>query len=413
MEIRKATGLDTDTRLEGIIKSLDKEIEYYRKMENKQLNRPNTPEDQRITWADLFKGKDYKFDDQQEYDQLFSTMALNKAILGPQRVLAGAYLMGYSNPNSLRSAIFGESSNSDILDDVIDEYNKILAESNIDYDLESDVTSISEKLARQKDKREIEKKAAWKIINNRLNETLQRRKIANRIFEEEGPITPATIERNEEQAEQQQEEQQPVQEPQPSPTLSPQQEAPLSDAEKRLNQKYNHTKGEQKTLQERVEERRNRMKKAQVEDGLEVSEEEETPVIDDGTQEEPVVEIPEEEVEETPVNEEETPVNEETPETEPVSAEESETEPEQIIEEQPQETGVPEEFDVNEGEDSGEYIYEDEEAIEQSVRDAEAATAELEEEADVNATLLDTGWVMFDDYSGLEFNEERQLTYDG
>jgi hypothetical protein len=67
-EMRKKTGLDTYTGLEGIVDALDKEIERYRKIEDQQLNKKGTPEDQKLHWADFFKDKKFEFDDQQEFD---------------------------------------------------------------------------------------------------------------------------------------------------------------------------------------------------------------------------------------------------------------------------------------------------------------------------------------------------------
>jgi len=55
-------------------------------------------------------------------------LALNRAINGPQKVLAGAYLMGYANPTSLSAAVFGESSENNILSDIKKQYEDILAE---------------------------------------------------------------------------------------------------------------------------------------------------------------------------------------------------------------------------------------------------------------------------------------------
>jgi hypothetical protein len=49
--------------LEGIIDALNKEIEHYHKVEDKQLNRKGTPENQKLHWADFFKDKNFEFDD--------------------------------------------------------------------------------------------------------------------------------------------------------------------------------------------------------------------------------------------------------------------------------------------------------------------------------------------------------------
>ena len=421
MEIRKRTGLDTYTGLEGIVKALDKEIEHYRKIEDKQLNAPNTPKEQKLTWADLFFNKDFKFDDQQEFDQEFSTLALNKAINGPQRILAAAYLMGYSNPISLHDAIFGEESTSDELNDIKDQYSQILAEEQLDYDQDTEVRRRGNSKVRQHDKRILEKEAAWTIIKKRLDENLKRRRIANRIFEEEGPITPATEEREQERIQQQEENVLEENNSQEKEKKSITQEAPLSDAEKRLNEKYNHQKGDQKTLQERVEEHRKRRQNqaATVEDGLEDFEEE-TPTVDDGSDQQE--DLPEDKIEQTDSQSKTSQEPEDANEDEVQHEDSDESQNNDFDGSEDEETDesdvefAPEEpFDLNEGEDDDtEFVPEEIDSdAEQSIRDAEAATAEFEEEAETNATVLESGWVLIEDYSGLEFNEEGFLTYDG
>lgn len=421
MEIRKRSGLDTYTGLEGIIKALDKEIEYYKSIENKQLNRPGVPENERITWADLFKGKDYKFDDQQEYDQEFSTLMLNKAIYGPQRILAAAYLMGYSNPISLRNAIFGEDSSENELSDIINQYNQITAEENAEFDQDTEISNIGKAAARLADKKELEKKAAWTIIKKRLDENLKRKRIANRLFEEEGPITPAVEESAQQQSEQPaQQIETPVENPESTnnTSVNSTQEAPLSDAEKRLNKRYNHQKGEQKTLQERMDERKRLRQQALVEDGLE-QEEDVVPDINDGVESENLsgeelnpetsqTNNPDENDQEETKSQESN-VQNSKEEVEPIDEEKEAVD--DTVEYSPEE-----DFDINEGEedDDNEFIPEDiDETAEQSIKDAEAATEEFEEEAELNATVLENGWVMIDDYSGLEYNDEGFLTYDG
>lgn len=406
MEIRKRTGLDTYTGLEGIVRALDEEIKHYKKVEDRQLNRKDTPENQKLTWADLFKGKDFRFDDQQEFDQEFSTLALNRAINGPQRILAAAYLIGRGNPVSLHDAIFGEQSNQDVLAGIKSQYTQILSEEEAAYDQESDTKSLNNEATRRHDKDKLEKQAAWTIIENRLKENLQRKRIANRIFEEEGPITPSAEERQQEEQEQLQQEGESTQEQgdkNVDEEKTTQQEAPMSDAEKRLNEKYNHQKGEQKTLHERVEERRKRRQAAVVEDGLEESENE-VQTIDDGG---------EQEVEN---------LSEEAPEEASKEAStrkqlDDKKEPAKEVEDQENDTEfAPEEpFDLNDGEeDDTEFIPEEiDQEAEQSIRDSEAATAEFEEEAKTNATVLENGWVLIEDYSGLEFNDEGFLMYDG
>lgn len=415
MEIRKQTGLDTYTGLEGIIKALDREIEQYKKLQSRQLGN--------LTWEALFRGKDFKFDDQQEYDQEFSTLMLNKAILGPQRVLAAAYLLGYANPISLSNAFFGDQEIPDSYKSIIDQYNQLVAEENAQLDPESSAQKLMNKEALRHDKKELSKKAAWDIINRRLQENLQRRKIANRLFEEEGPITPGTVERSEQQVEAAAEIQQEGQQEMPAENPSAI-EPPMSEAQKRLNEKYNHEKGKQKSLRERIDEHRKRRQAAVVEDVLE-EEDEETPDIDDGeenkeaeSKEEPsavskraaaVVESGvEPEGEEVPEIEEEEPstIQEDLEETVAEAGEESENE---------------DEFDPNEGEsgseDDYEFIpYESSESIEdaeQSMRDAEAAAEEFEEEAKTNADVLENGWVLIDDYSDIEYNDQGFMTYDG
>lgn len=432
MEIRKHTGLDTYTGLEGIVEALDREIEHYKKIEDRQLNGTNTSLKQKLTWADLFKGKDFKFDDQQEFDQEFSTLALNRAINGPQRVLAAAYLVGYSNPISLHDAVFGEQSTSDALADIKKQYEELSAKEQLNYDQDSDVASIGDIATIQHDKQQLTKKAAWAIIKKRLDENLKRRRIANRLYEEEGPITPGYTEEKQKEEENVAERiatgDEKLSEENNDNKANIRQEAPMSDAEKRLNKKYNHQKGETKTIQERIEERRKRRQQSIVEDGLEESEEE-VPVVDDGGEQE--VEISEEPVNEpkpeTPVSRRaaavvedsmETP-DEEAPEQEPEEKEVKEPKEKSPKDNEDQDDDIefaPEEpFDLNDGEENDtEFIPEEiNEDAEQSIRDAEAAAAEFEEEAETNAAVLENGWVLIDDYSGLEFNDEGFLMYNG
>lgn len=444
-EIRKYSGLDTYTGLEGIIKSLDKEIEHYEKIEYNQLNKKGTPQDQKLTWEMLFKDKDYKFDDQQEFDQEFSTLMLNRAINGPQKILAAAYMRGYANPISLKNALFGFDDESNDLTDIVAQYNSILAEEKEEINQDSEATSLTKKASKTADKQALSKKAAWTIIKKRLDEKLKRRRIANRIFEEEGPITPAIEEHKQEQ---QVEEQQQAQEEQENKKsrIATSQEAPLSDSEKRLNEKYNHTRGEQKTLSERIEEQRERRKKAVVKDHYEDAEEEisDDALIEDddqadgideninsGTEEEPIgeeISVGTEEKSEQTTEEPEKKSGKEPKETveeEPTEdqvEEDDEEEQEQEIQEQPsddinfdetedQNQDEDELFDLNEGEE--EFVVEEDEDAEQSAIDAEQAALEFEEQAELNAKVLEEGWIFINDYSKLEFNEEGFLTYEG
>ena len=216
------------------------------------------------------------------------------------------------------------------------------------------------------------------------------------MFEEEGPITPAVEEEQQQSVETAPE--QPEETTEQNQDSAPK-EAPMSDAEKRLNQKYNHEKGTQKTLDERIKERRERRQNAVVEDSLEEGEEEGYE-IDDGEENAAVLEENTEEQ------------NAETP-AENAPAEPEET-PQHAEENRPKDED--DDFDLNDGEDEDdvEFIPEElDEQAEQSIRDAEAATAEFEEEAEANATILEGGWVNIEDYSELEFNDEGYLTYEG
>ena len=426
-EIRRSTGLDTYTGLEGIIKALDKEIEYYEKTQDRQLNGPNIPQNQKITWADLFKDKNYVFDDQQDFDQEFSTLQLNRAILGPQNILASAYLMGYTKPQSLRDAIFGNKGENEELDDIVTQYEDILAVENAEIDQETEVESLSKKVSRAEDKKELEKKAAWSIIKKRLDENLQRRRIANRLYQEEGPITPGNTEEAQNQPQQEEQPKQQEQKQEQKDTKNTVQEAPMSESEKRLNEKYNHTRGKQETLQEKVEKhKQSRLAKegAQIEGGIPVPspEDEIDPV---GEQTEVEVDIEETGEQPSPQEErapedtnEEKPVEEQKPEQQPETpeaAEEPEPEPEEEQGE-PVDTGEEDGFDFNEGEEDNTADTSEEEYAEdqeQSVADALAAAEEIEQEAADTATVLNGEWVIIDDYSGLEYNDEGFLMYDG
>ena len=315
-------------------------------------------------------------------------------------------MVGYANPISLHDAIFGTQSEQDDLQDIIEQYNQILSEERLEFDQESEVQRIGSVVTRQHDKRELEKQAAWIIIKKRLDEKLKRRRIANRLYEEEGPITPGYIEEKRKEAEDKAETVVEQSKEQPKEgegsNSARMQEAPLSDAEKRLNEKYNHSKGEQKTLQEKIEDRRKRRQQAAVEDSLEELEDEDVATVDDG-EEAPVIDD----------NESANTKNEEEPKVQ----EQKETKKEDKKDNKSDNTEyLPEEsFDINEGEeDDYEFIPEElDRDSDQSIRDAEAATAEFEEEAEINATVLENGWVMIEDYSGLEYNDEGFLTYDG
>lgn len=388
IELRKSSGLDTESSLEGIIGVLESQVKKYEQEQDKQFGNKNKPDGEKITWFELFKDKDYKFDDQQEFDQIFSTLQLNQAILQPQRILAQAYLQGKYNPIELSEAIYGETTDSNILSDIVRQYRDITAIDQAELDPDTKISNVTNREARNRDKQQLSKQAAWAIIKDRLDKKMQRRRIANRIYEEEAPITPGYMEDKLNEAEnkiQEEVKEQPKrEEPQ---SLN---EAEYSEAEKKLSQLYNGEDPE--TIQDKIDKINGRVDEDSHFD-INDQDEEDDPMIadvikhrnEDST--DPGISTEDEPVLETRLDEDDVPV---------------------VINQQDDENDANDE--IVPGIKDREQFVDDADITDQTIVEG---SEKIKDDEESILPKNDDNWVNIEDYSQLEYTDDGTLLYKG
>lgn len=414
--IRGITGLDTTTDLEGIVDQLNQQLDIARRIEDRTLNGPNTPKEEKLMYGDFFKDKKYEFDDQQDYDQTFSSLLLSSAMTKPLESLANAYIMnGESTPTSLREAIYGKESTDDILKQAVSDYKDVLSEeSALGEDGSARVLSNAARLESRAKKLRISNEAAWKVILDRAKKRDEKNRIAHRIYEEEGPITPGYQELKHQEQEAKNNEEQTQSEPQqPEPsteaTTTPKKhrkEAPMSDAEKQLRQ----TAGmETETLEEKID-RARAIRQAAKEDDMD-----EDSIAAQSETEEPVqtsnIEEMAEQQNADDVVAQQSQENSVKQQGSPSGIEEKSNQPQERPANTQQESEIPQ--NVESADLAGLDQLQDVDDLES---DTEAQVAFSEKSAEIEDSIslgIDDSWVIVDNYGDLQYNEQGFLTFNG
>lgn len=192
-KLRSITGLDVNTdRLEGIVSNLKKQLDTLEEKEDIYVNgKGKNRNAEKKTLHDLYGQLGLQFDDQEDYENELFALQLNSAVLIPQLQIARIYQLGTTDDIlGLQRAIYGEGAS--IIDDEVKEYNAKVTESMNADDLNADATALNKEAAKI-DKEKISKKAAWKIINDRLNRAEQRMLIARRNYEDDRGIPEGTL----------------------------------------------------------------------------------------------------------------------------------------------------------------------------------------------------------------------------
>lgn len=192
-KLRAITGLDVNTdRLEGIVGNLEKQLNTLQEKEDEYVNgRGKNKSKDKKTLHDLYGQLGLQFDDQEDYEKELLSLQLNSAALIPQLQIARIYQLGTTDDlPGLKRAIYGDKES--IIDEELKEYNDKVTESMNADDLNSDAAALDKEAAKI-DKEKISKKAAWKIINDRLERAEQRMLIARRNFEQDRGIPEDTL----------------------------------------------------------------------------------------------------------------------------------------------------------------------------------------------------------------------------
>ena len=121
------------------------------------------------------------------------SIAINQAAIIPQMQIANLYRNGTTNDMAgLSKAIYGDDAKDSIFKEELDEYLKKQAESISADDLNGDVTALN-KEANRIDRQRLSKKAAWKVMMDRLERSEKRMLVARRNFEQDMNIPEGTL----------------------------------------------------------------------------------------------------------------------------------------------------------------------------------------------------------------------------
>lgn len=298
-QVRYMTGLDVDpSKVQGWVKHYQTQLEDLKKQENHLVGNDTN-------YKEVF-GEDYKFDDDDEYQKLYADYALNQAIRAAQATVMAAYTTIQANPESLKTAIFGYGSEGTVLDENASAYKRRLDEYNALSTAEKDEYTDQTLF---EDLKKMSNEAAWKLIDSRINEQLERRKVAHRQMEQESRKRIVT-QQTDDRGDQQTSTEEPI-----TRNSDDEQKAP-SQAEQQLRREFYHETGKKKSEKELLEERRQQKQKQQEEGGESATPEETKP-------------------EETPASSESEPVHKEEPKSEsepaPAAPETPITSPEPVI----------------------------------------------------------------------------------
>lgn len=260
-EIRRMTGLDVDpSKIQGWVDNYKEKLEHLLANEQDFVGKDSNFEE--------FLGGDYEFDDEEAFNNTLSDHFVNSAILKAQGRIANAYRSLCENPTILKNAIFGKSATGTYLDDISNDYTAILNRMNSRSESEKKINL--DQLTDLEDMRKLSEQAAWKIIESRIKDAENRKKIVHRLQEEdkkeEQPqvVESTPVENTTEELEQ-------TTESSPAPIES------QSTAEKALREKYYHDDGKKKDVEEEIKKRKERLKDQE-------KEEESQPEVEEATE---------------------------------------------------------------------------------------------------------------------------------
>ena len=186
--VQSFTGLDVDTtQLEGIVDWLESEVKRLEKEEDSILNKGVDKTSTKRTWQSLIGQRDPTFDDQEDFDKLVSNAFINQAIYRQQDVIASAYATGEADPISLRNAIFGKNSTNNALSKVVKAYNAKKSEIEVTGGTTKDLMAG----VNNHDLQQLRKQAFEDMLKYQIEQDKKRERIVNRLFQEDGVITPA------------------------------------------------------------------------------------------------------------------------------------------------------------------------------------------------------------------------------
>lgn len=194
-KFRALTGVDVDVRrLDGIVDMLKKQLDQLEEREDIFINgRGKNRSKDKLTLNDVYGDLGLQFDDQEKYEKEIMSIAINQAAIIPQMQIANLYRNGTTNDiTGLSKAIYGDDAKDSIFKEELDEYLKKQAESISADDLNGDVTALN-KEANRIDRQRLSKKAAWKVMMDRLERSEKRMLIARRNFEQDMNIPEGTL----------------------------------------------------------------------------------------------------------------------------------------------------------------------------------------------------------------------------
>ena len=235
--IRKMTGLDVDpSKVQGWADNLQAKYDKLLSREKEFVGENSDFE--------THLGGSYELDDDEIYNKTLDDYFINTAILQAQAKVANAYRSLKENPLTLKNAIFGKNSGETILDEIVSNYQSIIDKRNAKSEADKqlgidDITDIE-------DMQQLSKQAAWTIINSRLTEPVERRKVVHRQFDEDEVqevqrIDTPIIEEQEESTIQREN----------APEIESQ-----SDAEKNLRKGFYHETSKKQDVAEEIKKRR-------------------------------------------------------------------------------------------------------------------------------------------------------------
>lgn len=242
-QVRFMTGLDVDpSNIQGWIDTFNKHLEMMKKQEAQLVGNDTG-------YKDVFD-ESLKFDDDERFQKTYADYSLNNAIYNQQAVVAAAYKRMQMNPESLRTSIYGKGATETVLDEEVNEYNRLLNEHNSKTVAER--TDIDEEVFR-KDVDNISERAAWKLIESRIKDRIERNKVAHRQFDENQTrpeVQPFVEQKTEEGSSVQ-------------TTISQDSGEKMSEAEKALRKDFYYEDDQKKSQKELIEESKKKRKQKQ------------------------------------------------------------------------------------------------------------------------------------------------------
>ena len=237
--IRKMTGLDVDpSKVQGWADNLQAKYDKLLSREKEFVGENSDFE--------THLGGLYELDDDEIYNKTLDDYFINTAILQAQAKVANAYRSLKENPLTLKNAIFGKNAGETILDEIVSNYQSIIDKRNAKSEADKqlgidDITDIE-------DMQQLSKQAAWTIINARLKEPAERKKVVHRQFDDDEIQEVQRVDT-------------PIVEEQEEPTIQ-RENAPeiesQSDAEKNLRKGFYHETSKKQDVAEEIKKRKER-----------------------------------------------------------------------------------------------------------------------------------------------------------